>query len=164
MHARRLSCAAFAVLALSAQPAFAGQGSQGRHAKIDRALEDSLAAGEKSQRVIITVKPGFRDGIREALRKHGDVIKSEHPSIEAIAAVVHSSDIGELVDHDGVAYVSIDATVNAGASWRSSRYANQNVVSVSQSGSTSVSGPASTLRETLGLSAKASSALPSGAG
>jgi len=60
MRSRRLSCAVFAVLALSAQPAFAGQGAQGRHAKIDRALQDALAAGERSQRVIIPVNPAFR--------------------------------------------------------------------------------------------------------
>jgi hypothetical protein len=65
MTLRRLSCAAFAALALSVQAAFAGQGAQGRHAKIDRALADVLASGEKTARVILTVKPGFRDAIRD---------------------------------------------------------------------------------------------------
>ena len=166
MNPRRLSCAAFAALALSVQPAFAGQGAQGRHAKIDRALQDSLASGERSQRVIITVKPGFRDGIRDALRKHGDVIKSEHPSVDAIAAVVHSSDVAELADHNGVAYVSIDATVYAGAAsnWRSARRTNRNVVDATVSSSGSPKAAASTLRETLGLPARPSSTMPSGAG
>src|SRR5689334_6613197 len=106
---RRIVCAAFAALALSARPAIAGQGAQGRHANIDRALGAALASGAKTQRVIITVKPGFRDGIRDALRKHGDVIKSEHPFVDGIAAVVHSSDVAELADHPAVAYISLDA-------------------------------------------------------
>jgi serine protease AprX len=165
MNLRRLSCAVFAALALSAQSAFAGQGAQGRHAKIDRALADALASGETTARVIITVKPGFRDGIRDALRKHGDVIRSEHPSVEAIAAVVHSSDISELAAHSGVAYVSIDATVYAGATrpqaWR--RY-DRNVLIVSSSRRQSGSSTQSTLRETLGLPARPSPPTMTGAG
>jgi serine protease AprX len=166
MNPRRLSCAAFAALALSVQPAFAGQGAQGRHANIDRALQDSLASGERTQRVIITVKPGFRDGIRDALRKHGDVIKSEHPSVEAIAAVVHSSDVAELAAHGGVAYLSIDATVYAGAvaHWRPGNRLQRGVIDASASGSSSPKDTATTLRQTLGLSAKPSPTMPSGAG
>src|SRR5262245_57205384 len=110
MISRRLSCAVFVVLALSAPAAIAGQDAQRRHANMAGALADALASGETTQRVIITVKPGFGDGIRDALRKHGDVLRSEHPLVNSIAAEVHSGDIGALADHPGVAYVSIDAT------------------------------------------------------
>lgn len=146
------------------QAAFAGQGAQGRHAKIDRALADALASGETTARVIITVKPGFRDGIRDALRKHGDVIKSEHPSVEAIAAEIHSGDVQELAAHAGIQYVSIDATVYAGAVRRFQRGGNRNVVSASSSRRSSGSESQSVLRETLGLPAKPSQTTVTGSG
>src|SRR5262245_25743792 len=110
MSLRRLSLAVLATLAIAVQPALA-QGP--KHNKIDRALAESLAAGDKTERVIITMQPGFRDGVRDALKKHGDVIKSEHPAVESIAAIIHSEDVSELANHPGVQYVSIDATVYA---------------------------------------------------
>src|SRR5580765_4293065 len=106
---RRVSLVALLALALSAQPLFAQDARAQK--KIDRAVAESLAAGDKAQRVIITMQPGFRDGVRDALKKHGDVIRSEHPLVESIAATVHSGDINELASHPGVKYVSSDATV-----------------------------------------------------
>jgi serine protease AprX len=166
MFLNRLSCAAFAALALSVQPALAGQGAQGRHAKIDRALAEALAAGDTTARVIISVKPGFRDGIRDALRKHGDVITSEHPTVDAIAAVVHSTDISELAAHDAVAYVSADATVFAGAAYvRRGARDWRNVVSASDGyDSYGRNASSSTLRQTLGLPEKPLPIHPTGVG
>src|SRR5262245_50640084 len=117
MRAARQLLPAIATVLAVAQPALV-QG-QAHRARFDRAIADSLAAGDQTQRVIITVKPGFRDGIRDALKKHGDIIKSEHPSVESIAAVVHSGDVADLANHPGVQYVSSDATVFAGATrWK----------------------------------------------
>src|SRR5262245_13213464 len=135
MNPRRLSCAALLLLGLSGQSVLAGQASRGSHNKIDRALADALASGEETQRIIITVLPGFRDGVRDALKSHGDVIKSEHPSVDAIAAIVHSGDISELANHPGIKYVSIDATVYAGAAGRYAGSVPHTVLSTSPNSS-----------------------------
>jgi len=158
-----VSFAVLLSLALSAEVSFA-QGHRSLK-KIDGALTDSIAAGEQTQRVIVTMQPGFRDGVREALRKHGDIIKSEHPLVESIAAIVHSEDVNELANHPGVKYVSADATVFAGAArqqdWRVSR---RDVSTTSKAASWKTDGAiVSTLRQTLGLPAKPSST-SSGAG
>lgn len=159
----RLSIAAVATFALAVQPAFAGPDRGGRGRKVDSALTESVASGAQTQRVIITVEPGFRDGVRDALKKHGDVIKSEHPSIESIAAVVHSADVSELANHPGVRYVSSDATVFAGAARvRPTRWANRTVVTTSNALKSSGSEAQSTLRQTLGLPSKPSSATGAG--
>src|SRR5262249_29909036 len=160
MRPLRLLAAAIAALVCSAQPLFAGQ-SHGGRSKIDRAVRESLDAGEQTQRVIITVQPGFRDGIRDALKKHGDAITSEHPSVESIAAVIHSSDVEELANHPGIKYVSADATVFAGAvRWPGTR--SKSVVAVSAK--TPGSATQSTLRQTLGLPATPTPATPTGRG
>ena len=123
--------------------------------KIDSALTDSIAAGERTLRAIVTMQPGFRDAVRNALRKHGDLIKSEHPVIESITAIIHGEDVSELANHPGVKYVSADATVFAGATMQpDSRVSPQNVVTTSTAASWKGAGAAvSTLRQTLGLPA-----------
>jgi serine protease AprX len=79
--------------------------------KIDRALQDALLTGAATQRVIISVKPGYRVSVRQALQAHGDLIKSDHPSIDAFSAEVHSADVTELARQPWIDGVSIDATV-----------------------------------------------------
>ena len=79
------------------------------------ALRESLSTGARTQQVIITVKPGHRADIRQALEAHGDVIGSEHPSIDALAAEIHSLDVDEIARHPWVLSVSADAVVFAGA-------------------------------------------------
>jgi serine protease AprX len=81
--------------------------------KIDRALQDALLTGAATQRVIISVKPGYRASVRQALQAHGDLIRSDHPSIDAFSAEIHSSDVGELARQPWIDGVSIDATVFA---------------------------------------------------
>jgi hypothetical protein len=82
----------------------AGQRKDDR--KVDRAVRESMRAGTATQSVIITVKPGYRDSLRESLLRHGDVIKSEHPLIDAMAVEIHSSDVDELSNQPWVAAVS----------------------------------------------------------
>ncbi|HSL24414.1 MAG TPA: S8 family peptidase [Vicinamibacterales bacterium] len=98
------------VVALWATPADAD------HQKLDRALRQELRKGTPAQqRVIITVKPGTRPLLRDALRKHGDDLIAEHPSINALTAVVHGEDIEALANDPIIEAVSIDAIVEPGA-------------------------------------------------
>jgi serine protease AprX len=64
------------------------------------------------QRVIIRVRPGSRLALRENLTAHGDRILAEHDSLDALTAVVHGEDLGDLVDKDFVLSVSTDAIVH----------------------------------------------------
>ena len=137
----RLSTLVFAALAF-ATPSFA-QSASGR---LDRALHDALESGARRVHVIITVKPGYRSEIRRALESHGDVVGSEHPLVNALAADVHSEDLAELGRHPWIESVSIDAVVHAGAA----------------PGRGAGSGPESSLREILGLPAIAESHGPTG--
>jgi serine protease AprX len=137
--------AATIVTATCLSPAFA-QGAPSAAAKIDRALHDAQQSGARTQRVIITVKPGYRAEIRRALEAHGDVVKSEHPLVQALAAVVHTDDLAQLAQHPWIESVSIDAAVHAGG------VANRTPPSAGGA-----------LRETLGLPAVAESHGPNGA-
>ena len=97
---------ALGVLACASSPLSAQTSS-----KIDRALQDALLTGAATQRVIISVKPGYRASVRQALQAHGDLIKSDHPSIDAFSAEIHSADVSELARQPWIDGVSIDATV-----------------------------------------------------
>src|SRR5437899_172784 len=61
--------------------------------KVDRALRDALKTSAATQSVIISVNPGCRAGIRQAIEQHGDVVRSEHTIIDALSAQIHSADI-----------------------------------------------------------------------
>lgn len=98
-------------MALWAVPAAA---DQPRSPKLDLALRQKLAAGAPShERVIITVMPGMRPLLRNALGQHGDEIIAEHPSIDALTARVHRMDLEALASDPAVVAVSSDATVTA---------------------------------------------------
>src|SRR5712691_10655890 len=79
--------------------------------KIDRGLRALLASGAPTQHVIISVKPGCRAGVRQALAQHGDAITAEYVSINAISGEIHSSDIATLATQLCVTAVSLDAAV-----------------------------------------------------
>ena len=81
-------------------------------ARLDTRLQAVLdEAAPKPQRVIIRVRPGSRLALRESLTAHGDQILAEHDSLDALTAVVHGEDLGELADKDFVLSVSTDAIV-----------------------------------------------------
>ena len=75
-----------------------------------RAVLDETAPAR--QRVIIRVRPGSRVALREGLTAHGDQILAEHDSLDALTAVVHGEDLGDLADKDFVLSVSTDAIVH----------------------------------------------------
>src|SRR5436189_210934 len=52
--------------------------------KVDPPTRDPLKAGAATQPVIISVTPGCRTGIREAIERRGDVVRAEHDIIDAI--------------------------------------------------------------------------------
>ncbi len=82
-----LLTAAFSLVAL---PVAAGPG----HQKVDRALRRFVDAGtSRTQHVIITVNPGCHAAVRDALVRHGDLIGSEQPIIDAVSGDIHSVDV-----------------------------------------------------------------------
>jgi serine protease AprX len=111
---RRLFLGFVMLVAIFAAPQAnaAGQRVVQHRARLDtrlRAVLDETAP--KPQRVIIRVRPGSRLTLRESLRAHGDQILAEHHSLDALTAVVHGEDLGELADKDFVLSVSSDAIV-----------------------------------------------------
>jgi serine protease AprX len=142
---------ALGVLACAASPASAQTSSN----KIDRALQDALLTGAATQRVIISVRPGYRASVRQALQAHGDLIKSDHPSLDAFSAEIHSSDVAELARQPWIDAVSIDATVYpVGEKDDRDTKSNGKGRSVAKTGAAQTT-PFTHLRETLGLPAVA---------
>ncbi len=81
--------------------------------KIDRSVRQSLRSGAATQRVIITVAPGFTASTRRALEDHGDVVRSEHRLVDALTVDLHSQDIDELARQPWVRTIAADAVVRA---------------------------------------------------
>jgi hypothetical protein len=157
IHSRSLLPGLLGVLLLTAaQPAAADSKS---NAKVDRALHDSLQLGASTQSVISSVKPGYRDVLRQALRQHGDVIKSEHPLIDAVAVELHSVDVDELANQPWVESIAADSFVYAKANQTNTGF--ESIQNVEQSGSSTTL--RNTLRATLGLPSVAGPGTPTGA-
>lgn len=156
---RKVCAAAVAVILLATPLVWAQDSHTAADRKIDRSLRESLRLDGGKKRVIITVRSGYRQEIRKALQLHGDVITSESPLIETVAAEIHSEDIQELAKHPGVTALSDDAIVFAAAASpqgsargqqeRSAKGGEPRASTSAVTGSSSV--PTSTLRETLGL-------------
>src|SRR5262245_50877733 len=80
---------ALAVTALFV-PATAYAQAAATDAKLDESLRESLERGcTGTQSVIVRTQPGYRQGLRNSLVAHGDIVKGEFPVLEAVAAVVH---------------------------------------------------------------------------
>src|SRR4051812_15235512 len=145
MSSRRPPTGAVIVaLVLASSTVFAQEAHQ---AKIDRGLKEALRHGAATQSVIITVKAGYRADIRQALEKHGDRIRGEHPLIEALAVEIHSGDVEEVSKHPWVEAMSLDATVNAGAAGAEANTLNATTAVPA----TPLASGVDTLRQTLGL-------------
>jgi hypothetical protein len=112
-NTRRLFLGALTALALVVPAAGADAQSRQHSQKIDSALENALRSGAPTQNVIITLKPGHRAQMRDRLRDHGDLVESEHESIEALVVKLHSADVAELADRDEVAALTLDSDVYA---------------------------------------------------
>ena len=87
------------------------------HKRVDRAVRQSVQSGRRTQRVIITVNPGCRAAVRDALKKHGDTVDSEQGLIDAVSGELHSPDVDVLADSPCVRGISSDADVHAIGSW-----------------------------------------------
>jgi serine protease AprX len=146
------------IAALAAVLAFTGPlaAAQKNNAsgKVDRALRGGVREGRATQHVIITLAPGCRASVLDALRKHGDAIKSEHPLINALSAETHTEDVEELAASPCVQTIASDAAVHAdGASIRKGARGQ----SASDAPGSSASPLHNVLRETLGLTPVATS-------
>jgi serine protease AprX len=154
---RRLSSTILlAGLVLASPSAFA---EPAHAAKIDRGVKEAMRAGAATQSVIITVKPGHRAEIRQALETHGDQIRAEHPLVDALSVEIHSEDIDEVAKHPWVDAVSLDATVAAGSAADNKSIKDATAASIALAGSA-----IGALRQTLGLPRTMTSTLPSGEG
>jgi serine protease AprX len=153
MISKKSPCVA-ALFLLAATVASAQDPNPGR--KIDRALLESLSHGARTQHIILTVAPGCRAKMLDALRQHGDAVKSEHPLIDAVSAEIHSEDVQELAKHPCVRAVSADADVFAEAGAHTDFAPVTEVVNASQAAP-------NVLRETLGLPRVATSSTMTGA-
>src|SRR5262245_48329362 len=110
---RLITLVAAGFIFLAGSTAYAQDSSNLAVSKIDRSVRESLKRGARTQRVIVTVKPGYRGEIRRALEAHGDVISSDSPFVDALAAEVHAEDVAELANHPWVELISDDAIVRS---------------------------------------------------
>jgi serine protease AprX len=93
---------------LVAAPAYA----QAPDPKLDESLRESVSRGCAGiQPVIITTRPGLREGVRDSLTAHGDVVKGEFPALNAIAADVHCSDLAGLAALSSTTSISFNGPV-----------------------------------------------------
>ena len=142
-------------MALAAVPALATPRN-----KVDLAVSQTVRSGAPVVRVIITVRPDARAGIRKALTDHGDKVTAEQPLTSTLVADIHCSDVSALADHPWVLSISADATVSAGAKPDAVRTSARHSNADRQTSSWLTS----TLRETLGLPKIATETTPTGAG
>ena len=79
--------------------------------KLDRSLQQAVREGcwGGPQEVIIRARAGYRKGLRDALKAHGDSVTAELSSIDAIAAKVHCDDLIALAGMSATASVSVNA-------------------------------------------------------
>ena len=89
----------------------ASTAANGPRGKVDRLLAQQSSDGPR--RVIIRTKSGATAGVRARLQTHGDPIHSDHQTIDAVAATIHSEDVASLVADPDVESISADARVTA---------------------------------------------------
>jgi serine protease AprX len=86
--------------------------AQGNRSKLDKVLR-SAQVGGSVQRVIIQTRPGARASLKQVLRQHGDVVRAEHPELEALTVELHGEDLAALAADPSVVAVSVDAEVTS---------------------------------------------------
>jgi Subtilisin-like serine proteases len=141
----RLFTIVLAITCGIAAPVLAG--GPAHQGKVDRAIRASLKAGDRTQRVIITLQPGCLAGMRKSLEQHGDVIGSEHALIDALSGEVHSKDVDKIAKFPCVKAVSSDAVVSATPSSNGASTTPRVLAPTAAPAQTMTS----TLRDTLGL-------------
>ena len=154
----RLAAAAVGALLLSAFSTVPVDAAPPR-AHVDRAVRAARASGAATQKVIISVNPGCRASVLDALARHGDAVDPEFSVIDAIAGQIHSRDIETLAVSGCVNAISSDADVRASGAANGGKFRTAPEPRPSQS-------LIGTLRDTLGLPHVADSApgVPTGRG
>jgi serine protease AprX len=100
------------IVALALVAASVPAAAQTAESKLDESLRESLQRGcVGMQPVIIRTKAGYRQALRDSLAQHGDVVKGEFPSLDAISAEVHCADLTMLAGFDSTISVSLNAPV-----------------------------------------------------
>jgi serine protease AprX len=123
-------------------------------------VEASLKQGGRSaQHVIITVQEGHEGEVLGRLKHYGASVKSQHPSINGVAATIQGDYINDLAKH-GVVSITPDAILHASDGPAS--YSQGTVKPVFDSNA-SQGQAVSTLRLSLGLNAGAAANLEPGA-
>jgi len=122
-------------------------------------IEASLRrGGQTAQHVIITVQAGHEGEVLDRLKKFGASVKSQHPSINGVAATIQGDYVNDLAKH-GVVSITPDAILHASA-------ASGSLLSDTTQAALDPNAPqgpsVSTLRLSLGLSAGAAANLASG--
>src|SRR5690349_8286989 len=85
--------------------------------KLDRALR-APNVRTSVQRVIIQTRPGASVAVRRLLEQRGNVVESEHPTLDAMTVALKGADLAALEADPAVLAVSIDAEVTSFGSFR----------------------------------------------
>jgi subtilisin family serine protease len=95
--------------------AAAGSTRPRSRARVDLAVAQLLSRAPRGEqtRVIVRVRDGAQDRLRNALRAHGDRISAEHSSLRAFSIVLHDHDLSVLAEDSGVLSISADARVRS---------------------------------------------------
>jgi serine protease AprX len=111
--APRLVLAVVATLLMPLTAQASGRPS-GLYSKLDRVLREAAASpSPHTQRVIIQTRSAAeRAALKKALLAHGDIVEAEHPSLNALTAVVHGEDLAALAADPTAAVVSSDSEVS----------------------------------------------------
>jgi len=115
-------------------------------------------AGRTAQHVIITVQAGHEGEVLDQLKKYGASVKSQHPSINGVAATIQGDYVNDLAKH-GVVSITPDAILHASAA-QGSLLGDTTKAALDPNAPQGQS--VSTLRLSLGLSAGASANLAPG--
>jgi serine protease AprX len=88
--------------------------ASGHSSKLDRVLREVAASpSPTAQRVIIQTRSAAeRAALKKALLAHGDLVEAEHPSLNALTAVVHGQDLAALAADPAAAVISSDSDVS----------------------------------------------------
>ena len=105
----RLAAVAVALLLL-ATPAMAGPG---REKKADKALRAALKGKNERHAVILSVKPGTRRQIRQAVEQCGGVVTKDHQLIDGLTVNVRGACLDALLENQNVKSVGTDVTVTS---------------------------------------------------
>ena len=123
-----------------------------------QAYVENGVQGSGKQHVIITVAPGHESEVIDALRQHGGSVRSQHPSINGVAADINGSDVADLARHGAVAITRDHAVHVSSTGARSNGTVRATAIDANAPQPMTVS----TLRLSLGLAAGAQSNLTTG--